>query len=138
MSDSAPGPDPIRAIYGFVLYLGTLIFFGLYLLWAFLPDKWLHAFGLTYLPARHWVLTAPVYSCVLLLFVIVAYVAYNLTRVPSLDSWTTMRDEYSLSLSPAVNSNESGVCESGIPPVADIPIQLVNRTLHDVARQAQE
>lgn len=136
MGDSAPGPDPIRAIYGFVLYLGTLLSFGLYLLWAFLPDSWLNTLGLTYLPARHWVLTAPVYCFVLLLFVIVSYVAYNLTTVPSLDSWRTITDEHALSL-----PESADICDGfyrkgdGVPPIADIPIQSVNRRLYDTVQR---
>jgi phosphatidylinositol glycan class P protein len=127
MPDSAPGPDPIRAIYGFVLYLGTFLLFGLYLLWAFLPDEWLHLLGLTYLPAKHWVLTGPVYCFVLILFVIVFYFAYNLTTVPSLDSWKTITDEHALPMTDAWSSRS----RDGISPIADVPIQLVNKRLYD-------
>ena len=57
--EHSPWPTPSRAIYGFVLYVSTYVILAVYLLWGILPDAWLHSIGVTYLPARHWVITFP-------------------------------------------------------------------------------
>ena len=76
--EHSPWPTPSRAIYGFVLYVSTYVIFAAYLLWGLLPDAWLHSIGLTYLPARHWVITFPF---LLVALVGVAYVAYVIKLV---------------------------------------------------------
>ena len=47
-----PGPRGERAVYGFALYLGTYALLCLYVVWALLPEPWLHAIGLTYYPQK--------------------------------------------------------------------------------------
>jgi hypothetical protein len=58
---ASPSPTPERAIYGFVLYLLSIILVVLYLFWALLPEHLLHSFGLTYWPDKHWVISAPIF-----------------------------------------------------------------------------
>lgn len=76
----SPFPSSERAVYGFALWLASFLLLGelalarqsvlrrprttiflvlvryvipgLYLLWAFLPDPWLAALGLSYLPQK--------------------------------------------------------------------------------------
>ncbi len=40
-------------MYGFVLWLTTFVTYGLFLLWAFVPDRILHWVGVTYYPAKY-------------------------------------------------------------------------------------
>lgn len=41
-----------KEIYGLIAVLGTYLAFGVYLVWAFTPDEWLHAVGWTWYPSR--------------------------------------------------------------------------------------
>lgn len=54
-----PNPHPGRGIYGFALYLFSWILLLIYLLWAFLPQKLLASFHLTYLPSKYWAIAVP-------------------------------------------------------------------------------
>lgn len=50
MSEHTPAPTPSRGVYGFALYLTCVCSFGLYVIWAAVPDSVLHWFGITYYP----------------------------------------------------------------------------------------
>lgn len=43
---------PIYEYYGFVMYLASFVAFGIYLIWAYVPDEILHNLGITYYPKR--------------------------------------------------------------------------------------
>ena len=58
---SSPSPTPERAIYGFVMYLFSVILIGIYVVWAVVPEQTLYSLGLTYWPEKHWVLSAPMF-----------------------------------------------------------------------------
>ena len=124
---NVPGPNPIRAIYGFVLFLGSIVAYALYIVWAFLPEDWLHSIGLTYLPNRHWVYSGPTYALASLAFGIFTYVAYNFTIVPPLDSPKTVKDRKSVYLPFSETENR----QDGIAPISDIHISVVNRHLYE-------
>jgi phosphatidylinositol glycan class P protein len=66
MQVHTPAPTPSRAIYGLALYLGCRACFGLYIVWALVPDQWLKIIGLDFLPSKYWAITIPVLACVIL------------------------------------------------------------------------
>jgi PIG-P len=49
----------------------------LYLLWSYLPSPFLHAIGLHYYPNRWWSLAIPAFIVMLLIFIYVALLSYN-------------------------------------------------------------
>lgn len=46
-------PAPTVESQGFVLYIGSLVAYVAYLVWAFLPEEWLEAIGIEWYPARY-------------------------------------------------------------------------------------
>lgn len=47
----------------------------LYLIWAYTPDHWLAAVGITYYPSKRWAVTLPAWACVSILAGLLAYEA---------------------------------------------------------------
>ena len=125
MPEHTPSPTPERAIYGFVLYLAAWIGFGIFLIWAYIPDSWLHSIGLTYWPQKYWALAAPTYFWATIIFIILAYVGYNFTITKPLDSTNTITDKFSRPV------EVEGLPPGGIPPLGDLDISEVNNHLYN-------
>ncbi|KAI9652406.1 MAG: hypothetical protein M1831_006815 [Alyxoria varia] len=68
---------PTYEYYGFVLYVGSSLVFGMFLLWSFLPRPFLHQLGLYYYPDRWWSLAVPAWLVVLVCYIYVALACYN-------------------------------------------------------------
>lgn len=68
---------PTYEYYGFVLYLASTLAFLIYILWSYLPSPFLHALGITYYPNRWWSLAIPAWIVMLLIFVYIALLSYN-------------------------------------------------------------
>ena len=93
-----------RAVYGFALSITVIILAALVLLWAYLPDPYLRAIGITYYPSKcemaplipthrvsYWALAVPTYVLVTLVFFVpLGYAAINLTITAPLDSPVTL------------------------------------------------
>eukprot|EP01126_Amoeba_proteus_P050361 TRINITY_DN5941_c0_g1_i3.p1 TRINITY_DN5941_c0_g1~~TRINITY_DN5941_c0_g1_i3.p1 ORF type:complete len:127 (-),score=16.15 TRINITY_DN5941_c0_g1_i3:42-422(-) len=98
-----------------------------YLIWAFLPDSVLQPLGITYYPDRYWAVLGPQYLLVSFIFSIIIYVAINLMDTAPLDSFHLITDK---------NAKEGGITdllqeEGDIPPIADIPLTVVNELLYN-------
>lgn len=118
MPEHSPAPSPSRAVYGFVLYLGSRSALGLYLVWATMPDSVLHSLGLTYWPQKYWAVALPIYGCVLLaLFAFFFYPGLNFMIVPPVNDLRTITDSY------ATPRDHKLVAE--IPPASDLSLSAV-------------
>ncbi|XP_059154198.1 phosphatidylinositol N-acetylglucosaminyltransferase subunit P-like [Physella acuta] len=122
--EHSPSPTPQRAIYGFVLYLSSIIGLGLYIVWAYIPDYWLHSVGLTYWPQKYWAVSLPVYLCVAIILSYIAYTGLILIKTPALDDVRTITDRRAL-----YADNEHSHPEA-IPPLRDLDISTVNALLY--------
>ncbi len=81
MPEHTPSPQPARAIYGFALFLVSILIGIIYFIWALVPDSYLNAIGLYYLPDKYWAIAIPL-SIVLFGFVGISLViACNCIRL---------------------------------------------------------
>lgn len=109
-----------RAIYGFVLWLSSYLFLFLYLVWAIIPEEWLHPLGLTYWPQKYWAVQIPAFITTgILIFAFVLYPSINLLITPKLNELRTVTDDFAI-LNPG----------RGIAPITDIPLIEVCENLY--------
>ncbi|KAI9560194.1 hypothetical protein GHT06_014208 [Daphnia sinensis] len=119
-SETRNTPAPYRAIYGFVLWIISYVFLIIYIVWAFVPEEWLHVFGLTYWPQKYWAVAIPAYIFFgLLLFGFVIYPSINLLITPPLNDFRTVTDE-----------DATFSAGKGIAPITDVPLVDVCEKLY--------
>ena len=124
--EHTPAPSPGRSYYGFVLYLIGWAAIISYLIWALVPHKILSLLNVTYLPQPYWALAFPsIIITGLFSFVFFVYPAINLTLAVPPHHLQTICDSYSI---PASHYSENA--EFSVPPVYDLPISQVCRTLY--------
>lgn len=102
----------------------------LFLVWAYLPDATLKAYGFTFLPSKHWALAMPSMLVVTYIFSIVLYKAVSLVQTPSLASYATVLDAHSVFLPHGPNDNDSAMAayaDAATPPICDLSLFDVNR-----------
>lgn len=138
-SSSPPGataaPARLRAkpkrsfkdIYGFVGWISSFVAYGLFVVWAFVPEEALHSVGITYYPHKYWSLAVPSWLGVTVVFCSLSYTAVNLIISEPLDSLNTIRDKWSKEKEGEEEGEEAD--PDSIAPIADIPITTVNRLL---------
>ncbi|KAG0952669.1 hypothetical protein G6F57_003893 [Rhizopus arrhizus] len=85
---------PAYEYYGFVMYLTSFVAFGLYLIWAYVPDPILHSLGITYYPDRYWALAIPVWLMTVVWFIFTSFMAINLMNTAPFDSYHCITDEH--------------------------------------------
>ncbi|XP_055598469.1 phosphatidylinositol N-acetylglucosaminyltransferase subunit P-like [Uranotaenia lowii] len=97
MPEHTPVPSPSRAIYGFAMFLLFKTLFILYVLWAFIPTKFLDGLGLTHLPDKYFALFIPILLLVALtFFVFLVYPSFSLAMTPEPDSRESVTDRYTI------------------------------------------
>ncbi|GLE02159.1 hypothetical protein PINS_up010997 [Pythium insidiosum] len=139
-SMSHPTPSPLSfkelqrlnamktEIFGFAGWLTSTVLYVLFIMWAYLPDETLRAYGFTYLPSKHWAVAVPAMIVMSYLFSIVVYKALNLRWTPPFDSYATVWDTDSVFLE---QKDDAVDAHMGVatPPISDIPLPQVNRRL---------
>ena len=125
-SDAGPLPTPERAVYGFGLYVFTLTGFILYSIWTYVPPELLDSVGLSYWPSKHWSVSGPLVSAILLLSTF--YLIYPMiclkSCVAKADDPSTFTDDF------AVISSNLTEDELYLNPVSDYSISKVNEMLY--------
>ena len=140
----APFPDPSLSpnsseVYGFVLWLSSLLCFLLFLLWAYTPPAYLHSLSLTYYPSHWWGLALPSYISLLPLFLITFYVAYNLHSTLPLTHPATLIDSHTRYPPPTHHPIPASVTPRySIPDLYDMPLVTVNAYLYGTREERRE
>ncbi|KAJ4463119.1 putative phosphatidylinositol N-acetylglucosaminyltransferase subunit P [Paratrimastix pyriformis] len=125
------------AVYGFVCWITGYIIYSVFLVWAFLPDSVLRYIGWTYYPQKYWALAIPAYVIVLVVFIELIYLAYNMMKTNPLDSPLAITDR--ASRFPSEQEREILHRNPGsIPPAWDIPIGAVNQIVFRSGRWAEQ
>ncbi|CAK9178985.1 unnamed protein product [Ilex paraguariensis] len=117
------GPKPSE-VYGFVGSISTVVATVIFLVWAYVPESWLHSIGIFYYPSRYWALAIPTYAMVTIVLAIGFYVGLNFLATPPPTSYTTIFDEFSREPSSFISSSEEN--DQPIEPIADIGINQIN------------
>ncbi|KAL5795140.1 hypothetical protein ACOSP7_003734 [Xanthoceras sorbifolium] len=119
------GPKPTE-VYAFVGSITTVVATGLFLVWAYVPERCLHAIGISYYPSRYWALAVPAYAIVGVVLALLFYIGLNFMSTPSSTCLNTMFDEFSREPSSCVSEMEDEEEERPIEPISDIGIHKIN------------
>lgn len=114
-------------LFGFGGWLASALFYVLFLVWAYVPEATLEAYGFTYFPSKHWAVAVPAMIVVTYLFSLVMYKAVNLLSTPGLGSYATILDTHTVPLPEGTTCFEDDT--EATPGIGDISIFEVNRHL---------
>ncbi|KAL9260044.1 Phosphatidylinositol N-acetylglucosaminyltransferase subunit P-like protein, partial [Drosera capensis] len=117
------GPKPSE-VYGFVGSITTVVATVMYFVWAYVPESWLHACGISYYPSRYWALAVPTYFMVVVVLVLAFYIGVNFMATPPPTSSTVMFDEYSRE--PQRWRPSAMDDDQPIEPISDLSISHIN------------
>lgn len=126
--EKSPVPN-ITEIYGFAIFSFTIISYGIFILWAFIPEEILHYLGVSYYPSKYWAIALPSYMIFSGLLGLLGYVAMCLIKTPPLDSFSTFTDTHARK--PRDRSQRKNLGGHGkVPAVSDLPLSVINKLFH--------
>ncbi|WCJ42922.1 Phosphatidylinositol N-acetylglucosaminyltransferase subunit P [Euphorbia peplus] len=117
-------------VYGFVGCITTIVATVIFLVWAYVPESWLHSIGIFYYPDRYWALAIPTYAMVTIVLALGFYIGINFLSVPPPTSINTIFDEFSRDPTRSVPLIDGD--DQPIEPIADIGIDKMNILMFDV------
>ncbi|KAI3462114.1 hypothetical protein Pfo_018777 [Paulownia fortunei] len=118
------GPK-LSEVYGFVGSITTVVSTVVFIIWAYVPDHWLHSIGIYYYPAgQYWALAVPTYLMVTIVLAIGFYIGMNFMATPPPTSLNSMFDEFSREPVSDIPSTDDD--EQPIEPISDIGINQIN------------
>ncbi|KAL9546342.1 hypothetical protein PS6_007719 [Mucor atramentarius] len=128
---------PAYEYYGFVMYLASFVAFGIYLIWAYVPDEILHSLGITYYPNRYWALAIPIWLMTFVWFIFISFMTINLMNTAPFNHLDCITDEHA-NVMQLDNEVVSDRPSDWIPELYDIPIGLVNKFLYQEGEEEEE
>ncbi|KAL8500542.1 hypothetical protein ACS0TY_020215 [Phlomoides rotata] len=120
------GPK-LSEVYGFVGSITTVVFTAIFIIWAYVPDHWLHSIGIYYYPSRYWALAVPTYVMVAIVLAVTFYISANFMATPPPTSLNSMFDEFSREPQSGIPSTDDD--EKPIEPMCDIGINQINEIM---------
>ncbi|KAK9094510.1 hypothetical protein Scep_025979 [Stephania cephalantha] len=125
--ENSPKPSEV---YGFVGSISTVVAIVLFLIWAYIPEPWLHSVGITYYPSRYWAFVVPTFAMVTVVLAIGFYIGLNFMVTPPPTSFNAMFDEYSREPTTFADTTTS---DQPIEPLSDIGINKINDLMFNSA-----
>ncbi|GAA5913197.1 hypothetical protein JCM5296_005229 [Sporobolomyces johnsonii] len=151
-------PAPTVESQGFVLYIGSLVAYVVFLVWALVPEKWLEWIGVEWYPMREWALLVPSWIVMLVVYIYAGYFFLNMSNTPPLDEGLGSNDPLAFippppaspsllaSLPRSTSKRNASLTrlytdsillpEDAIPPLYDLPLDVVGRVLYGDRAQA--
>jgi len=80
-------------VYGFVGSISIVVATVIFLIWGYVPDKFLESIGIYYYPSKYWAIAMPMYSMVTLLLALVFYIGLNFMSTSKPTSLNTLFGE---------------------------------------------
>ena len=124
---------PLTALYGFVAWIATHVCYGLFILWAYIPESTLHELGITWYPNKYWAAALPCFVLVSLFATVVFYYTYSMMTLPPLEDLSNLIDEHSnfpteadLACTSPLEPSPSHTCQAAA--LADSPHCLPHRS----------
>ncbi|GAA5918165.1 hypothetical protein JCM1841_005283 [Sporobolomyces salmonicolor] len=145
-------PAPTVESQGFVLYIGSLVAYVVFLVWAFVPEEWLEWTGVEWYPMREWALLVPSWIVMLVVYIYAGYFFLNMSNTPPLDDGLGSDDPLAFippppaspsilaSLPRSTSKRNASLTrlytdsillpEDAIPPLYDLPLDVVGKVLY--------
>ncbi|CAH8256263.1 unnamed protein product [Arabidopsis lyrata] len=124
------GTNPCE-VYGFVGSISIVVATVVFLIWAYVPDKFLESLGIYYYyPSKYWAMAMPMYLMVTLLLALVFYIGLNFMSTSTTTSFNTLFDEYSREDVDFLSLMKNGD-DRPIDPISDIDITRINDLMFD-------
>ncbi|CAE5962799.1 unnamed protein product [Arabidopsis arenosa] len=117
-------------VYGFVGTISIVVATVIFLIWAYVPDKFLESLGIYYYPSKYWAMAMPMYLMVTLLLALVFYIGLNFMSTSTTTSFNTLFDEYSREDVDFLLLMKNGD-DRPIDPISDIDITRINDLMFD-------
>eukprot|EP00929_Paragymnodinium_shiwhaense_P110394 TRINITY_DN77386_c0_g1_i2.p2 TRINITY_DN77386_c0_g1~~TRINITY_DN77386_c0_g1_i2.p2 ORF type:complete len:125 (-),score=15.13 TRINITY_DN77386_c0_g1_i2:165-539(-) len=116
-------PDTSTEVYSFVSCVFSLVGLFVWLVWTWVPQAWLAAYGLTYYPDTWWALALPTQLVATIAFIVYTYLALNLMSACSPESPEMLSDK-------STPTSQQLFHKAGeIPDIMDVDLAVVNRYL---------
>ncbi|KAL0380012.1 UNVERIFIED_CONTAM: Phosphatidylinositol N-acetylglucosaminyltransferase subunit P [Sesamum angustifolium] len=121
------GPK-LSEVYGFVGSITTVVSTVVFIIWAYVPDRWLHSIGIYYYPSRYWALAVPTFFSATVVLAIGFYIGVNFMATPPPTSLNSMFDEFSREPLSGIPSKDDDD-DQPIEPISDIDITQINEIM---------
>jgi len=152
-------------VYGFVGWAASFVAYVIFLVWSVVPDEALHAIGITYYPQKYWAVAVPIWLVSCWIFATLLYFSTNWISTEPLDSYYTVTDKHAreydsinegflsslvrvcahllgsgsfLSCFLSLSHKDEDLKGEGIPPLTDIPIDVLNRILYQTPTDTKD
>jgi phosphatidylinositol glycan class P protein len=118
-----------HSVYSFVGWIASFGVYFCFLVWAFLPEEFLHSIGITYYPSKYYAIALPAYCIVVYLLIGIFYTGYNMMNTLDPEDYGTFRDEGNTQKFIAPVSIRCGA-KDGIPEIGDIDILNISKIIN--------
>ncbi|KAL3283307.1 hypothetical protein HHI36_006455 [Cryptolaemus montrouzieri] len=93
------------------MYFSFRLFFGLYLIWALVPESYFRSLGITCLPNRYWAISVPIFLLTAFaVSVMIIYPSLGLCMTPDINDLHTIKDKVGCKKNTKMSKLISRIC----------------------------